>query len=79
MRDRHGNEMVAASRPRVFINDPEAICGAALMGMGVAMLLYADMTLPRVPPGPSGLRRIARARRLRQAALDRLVAGIGRR
>jgi len=43
MHDRQGNEMVAASRSRVFINDPEAICGAALMGMGVAMVLCGEL------------------------------------
>jgi DNA-binding transcriptional LysR family regulator len=43
MRDRQGHEMAAESRSRVFINDPEGICAAALLGMGVAMLLYPDM------------------------------------
>jgi DNA-binding transcriptional LysR family regulator len=43
MRDRQGHEVAAESRSRVFINDPEGICAAALLGMGVAMLLYPDM------------------------------------
>ncbi len=43
MRNRQGNEMVADSRSRVFIDDPEAICTAALLGMGVAVLQFADM------------------------------------
>lgn len=43
MRHRKGDEMMAELRPRVFINDPDAICGAALMGMGVAMLSMPDV------------------------------------
>ena len=57
MQNRQGHEMVAESRSRVFIDDPEAICKAALLGMGVAMQLVADMaqhlesgTLERVLP-----------------------------
>ena len=30
-------------RSRVYTDDPEASCVAALTGMGVAMLLFADM------------------------------------
>ena len=43
LRNRAGEEMAAQLRPRVFINDPDAICGAALMGMGVATLVLADV------------------------------------
>jgi DNA-binding transcriptional LysR family regulator len=43
MRNRRGAEMTAGLRPRVFLNDPDAICGAALMGMGVALLVVPDV------------------------------------
>ncbi|MES2351643.1 MAG: LysR family transcriptional regulator [Pseudomonadota bacterium] len=43
LRNRHGEEMAAQLKPRVFINDPDAICGAALLGMGVAPLVVADV------------------------------------
>ena len=58
MRNRDGDEAPMAARSRLFINDPEAICRAALLGMGVAVLLFADMSehlksgaLKRVLPG----------------------------
>ena len=58
MRTRDGDEVPIAARSRLFINDPEAICRAALLGMGVAVLLFADMAehlksgaLKRVLPG----------------------------
>jgi DNA-binding transcriptional LysR family regulator len=43
MRNRRGEEMAAELRPRVFLNDPDAICSAALMGMGVALLVVPDV------------------------------------
>lgn len=43
MRNRKGAEMAADLRPALLINDPDAICGAALMGMGVALLALADV------------------------------------
>ncbi|RFP08051.1 MULTISPECIES: LysR family transcriptional regulator [unclassified Duganella] len=43
MRNRLGEEVAAQLRPRVFINDPDAICSAALQGMGVATLVVADV------------------------------------
>lgn len=43
LRDRKGNEMSILPRSRVYTDDPEASCVAALTGMGVAMLLFADM------------------------------------
>jgi DNA-binding transcriptional LysR family regulator len=42
MRNREGDEMAVESKSRVFISGPEGICDAALLGMGVAMLLVAD-------------------------------------
>ncbi|NGZ85907.1 LysR family transcriptional regulator [Duganella aceris] len=43
LRDRKGVEMEAALRPALLVNDPDAICAAALMGMGVALLALADV------------------------------------
>jgi DNA-binding transcriptional LysR family regulator len=43
MRHRKGDEMALDMRPRMFINDPDGICGAALAGMGVAMLALPDV------------------------------------
>ena len=43
MRNRKGTEMAADLRPALLINDPDAICGAALTGMGVAQLALADV------------------------------------
>ena len=43
MRNRAGDGISAVLRPRVFLNDPDAICAAALMGMGVAMLATTDL------------------------------------
>jgi DNA-binding transcriptional LysR family regulator len=43
LRHREGNEMVADSRSRVLMDDPEAICTASLLGMGVGVLQFADM------------------------------------
>jgi DNA-binding transcriptional LysR family regulator len=43
MRHRKGEEMALDMPPRMFINDPDAICGAAVMGMGVAMLALPDV------------------------------------
>ena len=43
MRHRKGDEMPLDLPPRMFINDPDAICGAAVMGMGVAMLALPDV------------------------------------
>lgn len=44
MRNRIGDEATLEARSRVCINDPEGICRAALLGMGVAVLLIADMS-----------------------------------
>ena len=38
MRDREGAEATLEHKPRVVADDPEAICRAALMGLGVAMI-----------------------------------------
>ncbi|MYM25474.1 LysR family transcriptional regulator [Duganella sp. FT135W] len=43
LRNRRGEQMTAELRPRVFLNDPDAICSAALLGMGVGLLLLADV------------------------------------
>ena len=43
MRNRGGDGMSAVLRPRVFLNDPDAIRAAALMGMGVGLLTMTDM------------------------------------
>ena len=43
MRNRKGAEMEAGLRPAMLVNDPDAICAAALMGMGVALLALADV------------------------------------
>lgn len=43
MRNRGGEAMPALLRPRVFLNDPDAIRAAALMGMGVALLVMTDL------------------------------------
>lgn len=43
MRNRRGEQMTAELRPRLFLNDPDAICRAALLGMGVGLLLLADV------------------------------------
>jgi DNA-binding transcriptional LysR family regulator len=42
MRNRRGDEMTADVRPRVVLNDPDAICSAVLMGMGLGLLLVPD-------------------------------------
>ena len=55
MRNRAGEAMAAALRPRVFVNDPDAIRAAALMGMGVALLTMTDLG-PHVESG--ALRRV---------------------
>ena len=38
MRDRNGGEVTVEHKARVVADDPEAICRAALMGLGVAMI-----------------------------------------
>jgi len=43
MRNRRGAEMAAELRPALLVNDPDAICAAALLGMGVALLAVADV------------------------------------
>jgi DNA-binding transcriptional LysR family regulator len=43
MRNRAGDGMSAVLRPRVFLNDPDAIRTAAWAGMGVAMLAMTDL------------------------------------
>lgn len=43
MRNRRGDAMPAELRARMVLNDPDGICGAALMGMGVAMLATTDL------------------------------------
>ncbi|MYM65396.1 LysR family transcriptional regulator [Pseudoduganella sp. FT55W] len=43
MRNRRGTEMPAELRPALLVNDPDAICAAALMGMGVALLAMPDV------------------------------------
>jgi len=43
MRNRKGAEMAAELRPALLVNDPDAICAAVLMGMGVAFLALADV------------------------------------
>lgn len=43
MRNRRGEQMTAELRPRLFLNDPDAICRAALLGMGVGLLLLTDV------------------------------------
>jgi DNA-binding transcriptional LysR family regulator len=42
MRSRHGGETLLEIRSRVYINDPDGLCAAAVLGMGVAMLLVSD-------------------------------------
>lgn len=43
LRNLQGDEVAAELRPRVFLNDPDAICSAALLGMGVAHLVLPDV------------------------------------
>jgi DNA-binding transcriptional LysR family regulator len=43
LRNRRGVEMSAELSPRIYLNDPDAICSAALMGMGVAHLVLPDV------------------------------------
>jgi DNA-binding transcriptional LysR family regulator len=43
MRNRKGAEMAAELRPALLVNDPDALCAAALMGMGVVLLALADV------------------------------------
>jgi DNA-binding transcriptional LysR family regulator len=43
LRNRQGEEMAAELPPRILLNDPDAICRAALMGLGVALLALADV------------------------------------
>lgn len=43
MRNRKGAEVATELRPHLSMNDPDAMCAAALMGMGVAMLALADV------------------------------------
>jgi DNA-binding transcriptional LysR family regulator len=50
MRNRAGAEMVVELKPRVVFNDPEAICRAALMGVGVGLLAVPDV-LPHLKSG----------------------------
>lgn len=43
MRNRKGMELAAELRPTLLVNDPDALCAAALMGMGVALLALPDV------------------------------------
>ena len=43
MRNRRGDAMPAEPRARVVLNDPDGICGSALLGMGVALLATTDL------------------------------------
>jgi DNA-binding transcriptional LysR family regulator len=43
MRNRNGAEMEAGPRPAMLVDDPDAICAAALMGVGVALPALADV------------------------------------
>jgi DNA-binding transcriptional LysR family regulator len=43
MRDQRGASMTAELRPTLLVNDPDAICAATLMGMGVSLLTVADV------------------------------------
>lgn len=43
MRNRDGAEMNLQMRPTLLVNDPDAICHAALLGMGVGLLAMADV------------------------------------
>jgi DNA-binding transcriptional LysR family regulator len=43
LRNRQGDEVAAELRPRVFLNDPDAICSAALLGMGIAHMVLPDV------------------------------------
>jgi DNA-binding transcriptional LysR family regulator len=43
MRNRRGTEMAAELRPAMLVNDPDAVCAAAVMGMGVALLAMPDV------------------------------------
>jgi DNA-binding transcriptional LysR family regulator len=43
LRNQQGDEVAAELRPRVLLNDPDAICSAALLGMGVALLVLPDV------------------------------------
>jgi len=43
MRNRKGAQMEAELRPAMLVNDPDAICAAALLGIGVALLPLADV------------------------------------
>lgn len=49
MRNRHGAEATLEHKARVVADDPEAICRAALMGLGVAMIAvpYVERHLER--------------------------------
>jgi len=50
MRNKAGTEVAVALRPRIVLNDPEAICRAALMGLGVA-LIATPHALPHLERG----------------------------
>ena len=43
MRNRQGAQMEAELRPAMLVNDPDALCAAALLGMGVALLALPDV------------------------------------
>lgn len=43
LRDRAGSQAPLEVRPRMLVNDPEALCRSALLGMGVALLALPDV------------------------------------
>ncbi|MDM0105117.1 LysR substrate-binding domain-containing protein [Variovorax sp. J22R24] len=50
MRNRAGAEAAVALKPRIVLNDPDAICRAALMGLGVGVLAMPH-ALPHLERG----------------------------
>ena len=49
-RNRAGETMETALRTRLVLNDPEAICRAALLGLGVGLLILPDV-MPHLQSG----------------------------
>ncbi|WP_317201682.1 LysR family transcriptional regulator [Janthinobacterium sp.] len=50
LRDAAGREMAAELRPRMFVDDPEALCRCAVLGMGVGLLALPH-ALPHLDSG----------------------------
>lgn len=50
MRNAEGAEMAADPRPRMIVNDPDAVCRGVLMGMGIGLIAMPH-ALPHLESG----------------------------